>query len=84
MNLNKDSVQKALSQVPSPAGSVMRTESGELKNIQVFGDEVDIDLEIRNPAMHVRKRLEEQVHASMIKAFGNNVKLKLNVTAKAP
>ncbi len=84
MSLNKDSVQKALSRVPSPAGSVMLTESGELKNIQVFGNEVDIDLEIRNPAMHVRKRLEEQVHAAMIKAFGDDVKLKLNITAKAP
>jgi ATP-binding protein involved in chromosome partitioning len=84
MNLNKESVEKALSQVPSPAGSVMLTQSGELKNIQVFGNEVDIDLEIRNPALHVRKRLEEQVQEAIAKAFGNEVKLKLNITAKAP
>lgn len=84
MSLNKESLEKALSQVPSPAGSVMLTESGELKNIQVFGNEVDIDLEIRSPAMHVRKRLEEQVQAAISKAFGNDVKLRLNITAKAP
>jgi len=84
MNLNKESVEKALSQVPSPAGSVMLTQSGELKNIQVFGFEVDIDLEIRNPALHVRKRLEEQVQEAIGKAFGSEVKLKLNITAKAP
>jgi ATP-binding protein involved in chromosome partitioning len=84
MSLNKESIEKALSQVPSPAGSVMLTQSGELKNIQVFGNEVDIDLEIRNPALHVRKRLEEQVQAAMTKAFGSEVRLKLNITAKAP
>jgi ATP-binding protein involved in chromosome partitioning len=84
MSLNKETVEKALSQVPSPAGSVMLTQSGELKNIQVFGNEVDIDLEIRNPALHVRKRLEEQVQAAISKAFGSAVKLRLNITAKAP
>lgn len=62
----------------------MLNQSGELKNIQVFGNEVDIDLEIRNPALHVRKRLEAQVQEAIAKAFGNNVKLKLNVIAKVP
>lgn len=84
MNLNKESVERVLAQVPSPAGSVMLNQSGELKNIQVFGNEVDIDLEIRNPALHVRKRLEDQVQDAIGKAFGSEVKLKLNIVAKAP
>lgn len=83
MNLNKETVEKVLSQVPSPAGKVSLAESGELKNIQVFGSEVDIDLEIRNPALHVRKRLEEQVNEALNNAFGASVKVKINITAKA-
>lgn len=82
MNLNKESIEKALAQVPSPAGSVMITESGELKNIQIFGTDVDIDLEIRNPALHVRKRLEDQIGEALYRAFGNAVKLRVNITAK--
>jgi ATP-binding protein involved in chromosome partitioning len=58
-----------LAQVPSPAGSVMITESGELKNIQIFGTDVDIDLEIRNPALHVRKRLEDQIGEALYKGI---------------
>lgn len=82
MNLNKESIEKMLAQVPSPAGSVMITESGELKNIQIFGTDVDIDLEIRNPALHVRKRLEDQIGEALYKAFGSSVKLRINITAK--
>jgi len=82
MNLNKESIEKALAQVPSPAGSVMITESGELKNVQIFGTDVDIDLEIRNPALHVRKRLEDQIGEALYRAFGSAVKLRVNITAK--
>ncbi len=82
MNLNKESIEKALAQVPSPAGAVMITESGELKNIQIFGTDVDIDLEIRNPALHVRKRLEDQIGEALYRAFGSAVKLRVNITAK--
>jgi ATP-binding protein involved in chromosome partitioning len=82
MNLNKESIEKALAQVLSPAGAVMITESGELKNIQIFGTDVDIDLEIRNPALHVRKRLEDQIGEALYRAFGSAVKLRVNITAK--
>jgi ATP-binding protein involved in chromosome partitioning len=82
MNLNKETVEKALAQVPSPAGQVMLTQSGELKNIQVFGSEVDIDLEIRNPALHVRKRLEEQIETVLKREFGPSLKIRVNIAAK--
>jgi len=82
MNLNKETVEKALAQVPSPAGQVMLTQSGELKNIQVFGTEVDIDLEIRNPALHVRKRLEEQIETVLKKEFGSSLTIRINIAAK--
>ncbi|MCF8258961.1 MAG: Mrp/NBP35 family ATP-binding protein [Flavobacteriales bacterium] len=80
MNLNKQSIEKALSQVPSPAGSVMLTESGEIRNIHVFGREAVVDLEIRNPALHVRKKLEDQVVEALHKAFGPEVQPKVNIT----
>lgn len=82
MNLNKETVEKALAQVPSPAGQVMLTQSGELKNILVFGSEVDIDLEIRNPALHVRKRLEEQIEKVLKREFGSTLKIRINIAAK--
>lgn len=54
-----------------------------VKNIQVFGDEVILDIVSPSPAMHERKRLEQ----ALKNTFGEQlpqVKLKLNITAEAP
>jgi len=78
MNLNKTTVAETLKKVKSPAGNVNITESGELKNIQVFGNEVDIDLEIKSPALNVRKKLEADINTALVEAFGSDVKTKIN------
>ena len=82
MNLNKTEVTDILKKVKSPAGNASIPESGELKNIQVFGGEVDIDLEIKSPALNVRKKLESDINTALLEAFGSEVKVKINITAK--
>lgn len=81
MNLNKTAIAEALKKVKSPAGNVPVTESGELKNIQVFGNEVDIDLEIKSPALNVRKKLESDINTVLFEAFGD-IKVRVNIAAK--
>lgn len=81
MNLNKQTVAETLKTVKSPAGNVSITESGELKNVQVFGKEIDIDLEIKSPALNIRKKLESEIVAALSEQFGE-VKVRVNVTAK--
>ena len=82
MNLNKTEVTEVLKKVKSPAGNVSITESGELKNVQVFGNEVDVDLEIKSPALNVRKKLESDINTAIFSAFGLEVKVKINIEAK--
>ncbi|MBI1286826.1 MAG: P-loop NTPase [Flavobacteriales bacterium] len=81
MNLNKQSVAEVLQKVKSPAGNVSIAESGELKNIQVFGKEVDIDLEVKSPALNIRKKLESDINTVLFEAFGD-VKIRVNIAAK--
>ena len=81
MNLNKQTVAETLKKVKSPAGNVSIVESGELQNIQVFGDEIDIDLEIKSPALNVRKKLEGEIIDTLSKYFGK-VKVRVNIAAK--
>lgn len=81
MNLNKQTVAETLKKVKSPAGNVSIVESGELQNIQVFGDEIDIDLEVRSPALNVRKKLEGDILSTLTEQFGK-VKVRVNVAAK--
>ncbi len=81
MNLNKQSVEEALKAVKSPAGNVSIADSGELKNIQVFGKEIDIDLEIKSPALNIRKKLEDDINAALSEAFGK-VQVRVSIAAK--
>lgn len=81
MSLNKQSIEEALKAVKSPAGNVSIIDSGELKNIQVFGKEIDIDLEVKSPALNIRKKLEDDINAVLSEAFGE-LKVRINIVAK--
>jgi len=52
-------------------------DSGYIRNIMVFGDQVDIDLLIKNPSLQARKKVEVDI----LKAIHKNVyeKAKINV-----
>ncbi len=81
MNLNKENITKALMSVKSPAGDVSIAESGELKNIQIFGKDVDVDIEVKSPALNIRKKLEADITAALTEGFGD-VNVRVNITAK--
>ncbi|MBA5629401.1 Mrp/NBP35 family ATP-binding protein [Moheibacter lacus] len=54
-----------------------------MKNIQVMGDEVILDIVSHSPAMHERKRLEQALKAAFAEQLPQ-VNLKLNISAEAP
>ena len=58
MNINKQQIEKALSLVKMPEGDKSILESGVVKNIQIFGTEIILDLEITNPTLQYKKRVE--------------------------
>jgi ATP-binding protein involved in chromosome partitioning len=81
MNLNKESIVEVLKALKSPAGNANIVESGELKNIQVFGSEVVIDMEVKSPALNVRRSLEDEITHALTQAFGN-ITVKVSIVAK--
>ncbi len=54
------------------------------KNIQIFGDEVVLDMVAHSPALHERKKLEVAMQQAFKNAFGENFNLKLHITAPDP
>lgn len=54
-----------------------------VKNTQVMGDEVILDVVSPSPAMHERKRLEQALKVTFSEQLPE-AKLKLNITAEAP
>ena len=56
MKIDKKQIeQEALSQVKMPEGDKSIWDSKIVKNIQIFGDEIEIDLQINNPTLQYKK-----------------------------
>ena len=58
MKLSKIQIQEALSNISLPNEGQNIVESGAIKNIQIFGDEVELDVEIKNPTLQYKKKVE--------------------------
>ncbi len=83
-NINKTSVLSALSKITLPNEGKSIVDSGAIKNIQIFGDEVELDMEIKNPTLQYKKRVENDCSNAIYDFFNNNLKVKLNFIVKTP
>ncbi|ADV48334.1 Mrp/NBP35 family ATP-binding protein [Cellulophaga sp. E16_2] len=84
MKLEKKDVLKALEQITVPGEGKNMVESGAVKNIQIFGDEVEIDVIIANPSLQARKKTEVEILKIIHKEVYEKAKIKINVKVEAP
>jgi ATP-binding protein involved in chromosome partitioning len=55
-----------------------------IRNVQIMGDTVIIDMLSHSPAMHEKKRMETAMHAAFEQKFGKSIQLKLNILVEIP
>ena len=84
MNLEKKHIQAALNTITLPGDGKPLMDSGAVKNIVVFGDEVVIDLTLQNPSLQARKKLEVEILKCIHKEVHPKAKIKTNITVQAP
>ena len=77
--LDKKEILKALELITVPGEGQNMVESGAVKNVQVFGDEVEIDLTINNPSLQARKKTEVEILKVIHKEVYEKAKIKVNV-----
>ena len=81
MELTKSNIKKTLENVNISGSAENIVSSGILKNIQVFGDQVDIDLILSNPTLQARKKLEVDImkiiHADIYEKAKININVKI-------
>ena len=58
MKIDRKQIELALDSVKMPEGDLSIWSSGAVKNIQIFDTEVILDLEIKNPTLQYKKRVE--------------------------
>ena len=61
VKIDKNQVLKALESISVPGEGANMVESGAVRNVQVFGDEVVVDLTISNPSLQARKKAEVSI-----------------------
>ena len=84
MTLSKQDIQAALQTITLPGEGKPLMESGAIKNIVVFGDEVVLDLTLQNPSLQARKKLEVEILKCIHKEVHPKAKIKTNITVQAP
>ena len=80
MNMDKQQIQNALSLVKMPEGDKSIWESGVVKNIQIFGTEIILDLEISNPTFQYKKRVEVDCLKIIHEKVYEKADIKINFT----
>jgi ATP-binding protein involved in chromosome partitioning len=84
MKLDRKEILKALETITIAGEGKNMVESGAIANVLTFGDEVVVDLVLHLPAMHIRKRAEEDIKKTILELVSPDAKIKINVKVEAP
>tara|TARA_X000000368_G_scaffold380772_1_gene336786 strand:+ start:8069 stop:9196 length:1128 start_codon:yes stop_codon:yes gene_type:complete len=84
MRLTKEIIFQALSNITLPNEGQSIVDSGAIKNVQIFGNDVEIDVEVKIPTFQYKKKVEvECIKAIHDYAFEKS-KVKVNLIVNAP
>jgi len=84
MKLNKGDILNALKSITVPGEGQNMIESGAVKNVMTFGDEVIVDITINNPSLQAKKRTEVDVMKTIHDVVYEKAKVKVNIKVDAP
>lgn len=84
MKLDRKEILKALETITIAGEGKNMVESGAVANVITFGDEVVVDLVLHTPAMHIKKRAEDDVKKTIHELISADAKIKVNVKVEVP
>jgi len=83
MKLDRKEILKALETITIAGEGKNMVESGAVQNVITFGDEVVVDLLISTPAMHIKKRAEDDIKKLIHEQFSSDAVVKVNIKVEA-
>jgi len=84
MKLTKEVVITALQHITLPNEDQNIVMSGAIKNIQLFGSDVELDVEIKNPTLQYKKKVEVDCLKAIHDYAYEKSKVKVNLIVNAP
>ena len=84
MKLNKQDILKSLETITVPGEGQNMVDSGAVKNVITFGDEVIVDITITNPSLQAKKRTEVDIMKTIHDIVYEKAKVTVNVKVDIP
>ncbi|EIA09729.1 Mrp/NBP35 family ATP-binding protein [Flavobacterium frigoris] len=78
MKLDRKDILKALETITIAGEGKNMVDSGAIANVITFGDEVVVDLVLHTPAMHIKKRAEDDIKKAILELVSPDAKIKIN------
>lgn len=84
MKLDRKEILKALETITVAGEGKNMVESGAIANVLTFGDEVVVELVLHVPAMHIKKRAEDDIKKTIHDLVSPDAKVKINTKVETP
>lgn len=84
MKLHKQDILNALESISVPGEGKNMVESGAVKNVVTFADEVIVDITINNPTLQAKKKTEVEIMKTIHDQVYEKAKITVNVKVDAP
>ncbi|NQY06427.1 MAG: Mrp/NBP35 family ATP-binding protein [Flavobacteriaceae bacterium] len=84
MKLDRKEILKTLEAISVPGEGKNMIESGAVQNVITFADEVVVDINIGNPTMQARKKVEAAITQIIHQKIYDQAKVKVNVKVEVP
>ncbi len=84
MKLDRKEILKSLETITIAGEGKNMVESGAIANVVTFGNEVVVDLLLNTPAMHIKKRAEDDIKKTLHQHFGEAITIKINTKVEVP
>ncbi|MDQ1163871.1 Mrp/NBP35 family ATP-binding protein [Flavobacterium sp. SORGH_AS_0622] len=84
MKLDRKEILKALETITIAGEGKNMVESGAVTNVITLGDEAVVDLVLHTPAMHIKKRAEDDIKKTIHELISPDAKVKVNIKVESP
>lgn len=84
MKLDRKEILAALETITVAGEGQNMVESGAVRNVLTFGDEVVVEVVLSTPALHIKKRAEVDIMKVIHEKVYEKAKVKVNIKVEAP
>ena len=79
MSFKKQDIYKALETITAPGEGKSLIENNNVKNVVIFGDEVNVDVTISNPTLQAKKKIEAEITKAIKTNVDEKIEVKINL-----